>query len=525
MGRSSSPDATERRNLSPLPPVVVAAVALLAHGYEIFSFHLGIDEPWQIVLGPQGWAEVWLGAGRWAMAGVSLLLPRQPGPVVPTAVGVTLSVVAWWLMTTRVLRLRRWPAAATTALAATTPAYALIVTYAGNIVGTGLGQVVLCGFGAVLAGLADRGRPLRGSLGSLALLVLAAMVVTGLYEGLLPALGLVVLLVATARARVALVPIGAATALVGALLSGVVATTLRAVTGVADARYRSQWVRTDEFLADPFGTLAGSIGDAVRPFVVSTGRYGVDAPWVWAAVVLLLAVTGCRLLGVTRADGRRGPGLVWTAVLLVATALVLVLVAALTIRLQLRSQTFLPWVWLVLGLAAFGADRPVGGAEDREADVGDRGSRVTRVAAVVVAAVLGLAVLSQASVTNAIYLAGAQAVAHDEDLALRIDEQRRLLGGTGPLPVVVRSDLEFAWGEGPMAPATETVGLSLFRGDPVFVSRFLVAEGLPVTVPSEADVERGSRLIDDMPVYPRPGWVQVRDGLLLVRLVAGEGAH
>lgn len=522
---SAAPGRSVIARADQAPLVVVVLVTLVTHGYELTSFHLSIDEPWLARLGPQRFAEVWLATGRWASAVLELLLPRPLTPVVPMAIGIGLSVAAWWWLARRVLGIGPWPAAVAVSLAVSAPAYALIVTFAANIPTTGVAQVTIVAFAASLARWARRDRLRRGWLDLVGAL-LAAAVSYGIYDSALVSLAIGATLVAAGCRRLSrttgTLVVGAAVAVAGAALSIALARIGQALFDVAPNDYRGQFFAVDRWDDVPvLVTVRSSLTEGLRPFLVTERIYQVDAPWVWLTVGLLLVAAVARLVRGARSGPAPTPGWLGTGLLVTVPFALCVLAAAVIYLPPLRTMVYLPLVWIGLVYAAAGArvgdDTEVGDGTE-EAVAGDQRRPMPRWGVAVAATVLALAVLSQASVVNATYQAGVDSVRHDAFVVQRIDEERRALVGAGTVPPMVVESTTLAWGASPAAPVMETNGLSLLTGPPRRIAMFMQTEGLRVRVPTWAEVRRAGPLLATMPVYPRDGWVQVRDGLLLVRL-------
>lgn len=479
-------------------PLMVVATVVITHGYEIFSFRLSLDEAWQAGLGRTAWAEVWVSYGRWAMALVSLALPYALGPVLPVALGVGLSALAWWWLAHGVLRLDPWPSALGVCLAVSAPVYSLIVTFATNIPGVGVGQLAVTAFAWCVLRL-TREWSWTHAGGALA----AVTIAYGIYESLLVSVALVACLVCACQRRFRTLVPAAALAALGVGLSLLIAAAAQAVTGVRPNHYASVYFTPDAVHRPVTATIV-AVTDTGRTLLVSVGMFGVDAYWVYALALGLLVVAGLRLAR------RSGPPGAFVCVAVTGLCAAIVLAAALvTESLPLRTQVYLPLLWILVVLVAFGHR-----ADDRPDDSpGPTRGTAGRLAI----GTLGvLAVLSQAAVANAVYQSGAVTAARDTDIALQIDRQRVAVAGDRALPVVVAGAVDF--GQSPVAPEVETSGFSLFRTTPRQVAMYLQTQGVKVLVPSRTQVQQGKRQLDRMPVYPTAGWVQVRRGLLLVSL-------
>ena len=118
-------------------------MAMTLHGYEIWGFHLTIDDPVAGVVGTRQWAAVLAGEGRWAMALVQLVLPAVVVPVVPLFLGVAMAVWSWWALCRHVLTMSPWRSSLATALAGSSPVLALTFSFDSISLGIGVAQVMV----------------------------------------------------------------------------------------------------------------------------------------------------------------------------------------------------------------------------------------------------------------------------------------------------------------------------------------------------------------------------------------------
>ncbi len=477
----------------PLAPVAVfAAILLLGYGFELFSFHLTLDEELYAAgyLGPSSWVS----EGRWSMAALSLLVPSPVVPVVSTALGVVLSGVAWWTIARRFLLMPAWAAALAAGFAATVPTVAFILSFSTIAYGIGVGNLLLVGFVRGLEATTWRGRA-AGAL--------AAAAAIGIYDPfLLAAVGLGLALVLK-RPALRSVLVAGGSLLVAALVSRVLALLLIAVTGVAASEHVGGRVDLAGILESPVARVRAALSNAWATLTLSTDFFGLSSPWLAIAVTVLAAAA---LVGALRTGppARR----VLRVAALAGLALIPVLAELVAPDgVRLRSMLYLPVIFLVLCWAAGRGIQALPAAR-------------ARLVRIVVAVLLVLAIVGSTVISNRLFASAATTYALDQRVAFLIAVERERLepNQRTTLPVVVGGVHDWAGTE--LRFRRETLGASFFSRPSdrsVRVVDFLRSEGQWVQLANPAQTAAGREALEDMPVYPNPGWVDVVDGVLLIK--------
>ncbi len=484
-------DAPSRR-ASPtvLGGALLVLAAVLTYGYEIVGFHLTLDEP---VSGRQGRGTVlstWLGQGRWAMGLVNALLPGPVTPVVTTLLGVLGLTVGLFALARRH---GGGPlvAAAAAAVGLSLPQPSLQLTFATTALGIGLGFALLPVLSRTLVSVAPVPRVVL-SAGLVALLF-------GIYESLALAAAVVVLLRVWDHPRGRTVGEGALILVAGVAGSLLVARALQRALGVAADGYVASALDPAAGLADRLGALGAAVTTTASR-VGATGRVFEQAHPVLPVlglVALTLAGWSVLLLGGPVRDR------LWRGGVLAGVVAVPVLAQLLVRDLPFRAMLYLPVIVVALAVCALPAWRRW------------RDRAWVRWATVVLVA---LVVAGNASLATSAQAAAEPALAHDRYLALRIDEELRLAGvdPAHPLPVVLRP--RASWPGSSVNPPVEHLGGSLLSGERWRYGAFLTSQGVPVRIATADEERRAAGLLDGMPPWPQPGWVQVRDGLALVNV-------
>lgn len=474
------------------PHIVVLATVLLTYGFELFNFNVSADEPLYWNVSRSEMMDIWNNQGRWGMGLTSWLLPATNGPVVPLALGLVAATCSLWWLARHQMRLGEWESAFATCLAVSMPALVFHFSFSINSLGLGLAYAA-CAVACALVRQPGWG-PALGA-------VAAGAYAIGVYEGF--AFVLVTFFLAVAWwvptwvtvARTAGVTAGAAALwFVGSKLVTI-------DVPEQSSGYVGTVLGLDGIAADPVGRAV----EAVRRMVGILGErwlyFGYSNPLPAVVLLVLLAVA-------LRAAFVRPRGQRLISLLVVVGLLTIPLVAAfLTKVLFQRAMVFLPTIVVILcGIAL-----PVL-------------VRAARPALVWSGIVLGVAaVAGQATIANGAFYSGTIVV--DDELAVtsQVAATYRSLPGTfgGPLPAVVASRSEVvgrpdSWS----ARSSFEAGV---MGSPETAVAFMRMRGLDVVEPTDEQSLRGQELLRSMPAYPQPGYMQMKDGLLLINLSTIDG--
>lgn len=483
------------RNFAPALALIFALA--MAYGYEVFSFHLTLDEENFGEFSSAGYAQTWLAQGRWSMAALTLLIPSPVVPVVSTLLGVALTGLAFWFLCRRYFEMEPWAAMLTAALGATLPTLAFMFSFSTIAYGIGVGNLLLVAYYAGISSSKWLAR--AGGIVALACAV-------GIYDSFL---------VAGAALAVALIcrrprwpTIGGALASVGLAyaLSKVGANVIQRLRGVASDSYTSQFLDISGFFSDPAGRTRQAVTSVLEVVTLSSERFGLHSPWL---AVALLALVALALLGAVRVSG----AVKKTITICAVVALLLMPVgveAAASTPLLLRTQIYLPVVVVVLGgLAAAG--------------MRFRTPRRKSIVGAVAGGAIVLAIVGQATISNRLFGASEMAYAQDQNLAFLIGMEKERLVGRGVtenIPIVISGT--HAWPEALLVPDRETLGVSFFAGRGGLESlqyrdaAFLRSQGVAVRMATGDEAEGTDILLDAMPSYPASGWVAYQGGVLLI---------
>lgn len=477
-------------------PVIAFVLAIaMTYGFEIFSFHLTLDEELYGEATRTGYAQAWLSQGRWAMGALTLLVPSPVVPVVSTLLGVVLTAAAVWLVCRRCMDMGPWPTALAASLACTLPTLPFMLSFSTIAYGIGIGNLLLV---AYFIGISS-GSWLWRSIG-----VLALAAAIGIYDSFLAAgaaLAIAIIARRTTWFRTALVLASIGLAF---LVSKVIAAIAQVVLGVELDAYTSRSVDLPGLLADPTSRLTRAVHSVWDVAFLSPERFGLHSPWLG---VMLAAMTALAIAGALRVNNFRGKltSLIGLAALL-AIPVAMELVGA--GPLLLRSMIYLPIVVAVLaGWAAKGLTTlPL---------------RATAITSGLLVAVTVLAVVGQSTIANRLFAASEITYAQDQNLAFYIgQEKERLVESIPGEDVALYVSGTHHWSATALVPAKETLGVSFFQGENGHAlqdrtTAFLRSQGVAVRMPDGPEMERSSITAASMPSYPQAGWIVFDGGVLI----------
>ena len=324
------------------PHLAVLGTVLLTYGFELFNFNVSVDEPLYWNMSRLEMLGVWNNQGRWGMGLTALLLPSTDVPVVPLALGLALSVGAFWWTARRMFGLTEWESALATSLAISLPALVFHFSFTINALGVGLAYAACAGCAALLI---ERSTVLP----MLAAVVLGALAI-GVYEGFAFVLGVTLLAVIWRTPEVSTV-VRCAVVAVGAAMAWLVVRYLFMLTLPREStNYVGGMVDVKGAVADP---VARIVDAASRTFGIIVERwlylgYSNPLPALLVGIVFLA--------GAGVAWSRSGAARLWSVLVLVALPIIPLVAGVMTRVIFQRSMVYLPLiVVVVLGIGLAGA--------------------------------------------------------------------------------------------------------------------------------------------------------------------------
>lgn len=473
--------------------VAVLATVLITYGFELFNYNVSADEPLFWNVSRLEMMQAWNSQGRWGMGLVSWLLPSTSVPLVPLALGLIGTAGALWWLARVVLALGEWETAFATSLAVSLPALVFHFSFSINSLGLGVAYVA-CVTSATLVSRS-------GWLATTGAVAAGAFAI-GVYEGFAFALVSVFLAVIWRTPTWAVV-VRTALVTLGSAVTWLVLSKLVTI-GVPDGEsgYVGDILGLGGIAADPVGRATGAVVRIIGIVMERWLYFGYFNPL--PAVVIAIIFFGAVRSAWIKLRSER------TLAILVLIGLLLIpfVASLLTKVLFQRSMVFLPTIFVVICGLGLPALRDVGG-------------KTIRFMAVAVAV---LAVAGNATLANGAFFSGTVVTDDDTAVASRVVATYRSLplNFETPLPVVIapRSE-EFSRPDNWSGRSSFEAGV---MGSADAALAFFHMRGLDVQEPTPEEIERGEVFLESMPAYPQDGFIQVKDGLLLINLstVAGR---
>jgi hypothetical protein len=477
-----------------LPAILFAGVLLLTYGFEVFSFYLTIDEESQLGTSAIERARWAIMEGRWGMAATSFILPNPVVPVVPTALGVGFSGVAWWLLCRRHFGMGPWEALLAASVAGTVPVLAFIFSFSTVALAIGIGNLLLVGFVEGVDSSHWRGRLLGAVAGAAAI---------GIYDTFAVAVLALAIAVVIKRSTLASAVWAALASIIAFAGSRAVGALTAAAAGVQQSGYSGSFFEIEGWLADPHGHLIRAVNDVFATIALEENRFGLSSPWLAVVCVVLIGFSIAGVLMVRSTWMERTVKL-----LALAAVLMLPIIAeAIAPAAPLRSMIYLPVVLLILSSVAMHGVREL-----------RPGTRRISLATVGIVAVLS--VLSCATISNRLFATAATVYSWDQALAMEIGREKdRLLPQQTREVALIVNGLH-SWDRTPLSTPHESLGKSFFDWDEYRGIQFLRSQGVLVHYATPEQAVRAQQLVTDMPAYPQTGWVQFDSDLLIINFSA-----
>lgn len=467
---------------------VLLCIALFTYGFELFGFHLTIDE--EIHADYVGAIPRWLDQGRWSMAALSFFVPSTVVPTVSPMLGVALSMVGWWLLVAKVLELGDDKSLWAVALAITVPTYAFSVTFSTLAYGLGVANLCLAAFAYYTV---------KREIRSLLLASLFGAIAIGIYQTYLFALIPVALVLVYRQPEVTQGPIAkyAFAALIGAMIAYFTIDYMARSLFGSNLEYVGQFIDIEGFINDPVARIGRSVVNTAAIVYLDARRFGLHSP----ALLVTCAVALLALLSSHRGQ----PLKAWLVGIALLAGVLLTPIVADAISsggAPMRSVVYYPVIICLLVALAL-----------------HRTGASFRIAIYVVTI---FAVIGNATIVNRLF--GASEIAYEFDKGLARDvllETRR--------QNLVSSDYQIlqievvgskAWPESRIMPRRETFGASFFEwdaGNRYRVAAFLRLAGV-TTVGAGDDLRAkvASKGIM-MPSWPNAGWVAQEQGVTIIK--------
>lgn len=469
----------------------LAIVVMLAYGYEIFGFHLTIDEE-LVAIEPVPW-RAWISHGRWAMAILNaVVVPTPVVPTVSTLLGVFLAALALTLIVRDSVQESEGGALAAVAVAISAPTLAFTVSF------STLAYVAGAGFLAV----AFSNRLIRqASIGRKGMACFAGAFAVATYQPFLFALMAVALdLLINGDGRRDRRFLHRFRLVIGYVLGSIAVYAVVAWLAVRlfapGFGYVGQFIDIVGFLKSPGQHIAASAARTFQVIALDPRYFGLHSGWQIIALAMALAAS-CYFPFVRREYAIAASTFVGAAglLLLVLSADVIAAGGA-----PLRSMVYLPVaVALIIGRAYSVS--------------GDAGRRLLISACC-------LAVIGNAQITNHLFASSVSAEFRDRMLAQTIMDKVSSLEPQRSRPLRLEVVGYLAWPPTALQTSSDSIGASFFQwdyGNRYRIASYLSLRGLNVLGATQDDRVFVHREAMSMPSWPADGWLRVIGDVLVLK--------
>jgi len=477
----------------------VLCAALLSYGYEIFSFHLTIDEELHAQLyNSVPWAaKTWLIQGRWGMAILNIILLRQTIlPVVSSAIGVAGVAGCLYFFLSSILE-SRIAILAGVIFGLSFPTLPFVFTFSTLAYGIGVGSICTAVF--LNHSYADNyGKRLSATcFGAFAIAI---------YQPFVFVFIIIVLCVIFKKLTDPKNAVSAWTTLQRMLISlsaSIMLYTLidRAIRYALNIQigYVQSFVDLPGLLANPITRLGAAIFRVLNVFRISPVLFGTDA-----ALVTTVLLISCGLLFATSLNGNSLKNKVLRYASLIALLATLVVAEAITPSgVPLRSMIYVTFfVAAIIGLAV---------------ELAPSSCKIPLFILFFFATVDG------AAVANRLFLSSDLVYAKDKQLAVELSQQIRSQTEGGKTNSVKELYIvgKWSWPITNLTPKTETFGASFFEWEEGnrwrIASIMRLNSDLSIGGATTKSVRMAVEQIPSMPTWPNEDSVKVINGLAIVK--------
>lgn len=471
-----------------VPFAFLLCVLLLAYGYEIFGFHLTIDE--ELHADYIGYIPLWISQGRWGMGVLSAFIPSTVVPVVSPMLGVTITSLAWWHILSKTFDISRLNASLAVAVGITIPVLTFSITFSTLAYGIGFANLSLAVFSNQLV---------KGGKNWIYIGSLAGAFAISIYQTFIFSIFTICLFAVYMEGTVSWKSTGKKVfcLIAGALIIYVSTDWLIRTVLNSNLLYVGGFLDIAGFFNSPIDRLARSANTVMNIIMLSAEKFGLHSPWL--AITLLFSVLGC-FFCVTRSAWRAST--IRLFAIFSALALPIIADAIATGGAPLRSGVY--YSALVAFFIAFGL------------------STTGHIFKFFFIFSAGAAIIGNSVIDNRLFSASAIAYEFDRNIANEvIFEANKLfsrMNNTQPLKIDIIGSKIF--NEHPLMPKKETFGASYFEwdgGNKYRVAAFLRLSGLNVSAATNDESAIISRTAVAMPAWPTPGWIDIDHGVLILK--------
>jgi hypothetical protein len=465
------------------------SIILLAYGYEIFGFHLTIDE--ELHADYIGAIAGWSSQGRWGMSILSAFMPSSVVPVVSPMFGIGLSTFSWWFILTNVFRIGRLEAVFAVGLAVSLPILTFTFTFTTLAYGIGIGNVCLAIFAFHLK---------KGKLRGLIISSFAGAFAVSIYQTFLFAIFAIYLFEVYRSEPISLVRTSRSfvLSLLGVLSIYVSIDWLVRLALNTNLEYVGGFVDIRGLLNHPVERFLSALMNVLDVYVLPAKKFGLHSPWLQVAMLLSLLVCFRQALTSSWRVSFIRLGAILGIILIPVFADAVSSGGA-----PLRSGIYFPILTFLLVGFSIAASSPV-----------------LRIAVIFS---IGAAILGNSAINNRLFSASDFAYQLDKTLAhdifLEVSKfPSYTLANVQPMKVVLVGSK--AWPETKLMPKSETFGASFFEwdgGNRYRVATFLRLSGLYVVAATPEESAKVTHTAASMPVWPNPGWVVLDQGMLILK--------
>lgn len=471
------------------PIVMITLTILMCYGFELFNFHLTIDE--ELHAGFRNAIPGWAAQHRWGNYLLSFLIPTTVVPVVSIFVGLVLIAFSFWQLLTKVYSVDVLTATIASCIAITMPTLPFILAFSTIAYSIGVGFFLILLFGWVLSNDGRYNLLIAAILGGTAIAIYQTFIFV-----ILILVAFSIILASDEKLGVQLKK-GIFSVLLSLVFYFVADKLILWLGGIKPTEYVEGKINFDLSVEAIQAKVFLSFKNVWDILYVNEKKFGIHHPWQF--LLFVLAVLGA-LYRILMESSRYK----YVRIILLIAAIILPIGAEfLSNRNEapLRAQIYMPIILLIL--TGFGV------------------AFSNQAGRLLVHIMTFLLIVNNSVVSNHLFNSAEIAYQLDSRLASNIYDElvvQNLISDNTTYQIEIVG--KKSWQETNLLFKSEIFGASFFEwgaGSRFRVAHFLTIQGLPTVGASERERVKLIPMAQKMPAYPAPGWVALEGNTIILK--------
>lgn len=471
------------------PIVMITLTILMCYGFELFNFHLTIDE--ELHAGFRNAIPGWAAQHRWGNYLLSFLIPTTVVPVVSIFMGLVLIAFSFWQLLTKVYSVDVLTATVASCAAITMPTLPFMLAFSTIAYAIGVGFFLILLFGWVLSNDGRYNLLIAAISGGTAIAIYQTFIFV-----ILILVAFSVILASDEKFGVQLKK-GIFSVLLSLAFYFVADKLVLWLSGVQPIEYVEDFIKVPVGVEAIRAKMLLSLKNVWDILFVREKNFGIHHPWQF--LLFVLAVLGA-LYRILMESSRYN----YVRIILLIAAIILPIGAEFFSSRNsapIRAQIYLPILLLII--TGFGLYFT---------------NRIVQLIFYILTFVL---IVNNSVVSNHLFNSAEIAYQLDSRLASNIYDElvvQNLISDNTTYQIEIVG--KKSWQETNLLFKSEIFGASFFEwgaGNRFRVAQFLTIQGLPTVGASERERVKLIPMAQKMPAYPAPGWVALEGNTIILK--------